>query len=178
MRNGTKDGVPGMGRAGSALLLAVLLGGAVGSVPAVAAELDNAEAVRGLETVRAVYDVRKSNPKALAAYLKAIVGNHANLLKEGVKPDLRMVFIAEAVKFITTEPTPEIALEHEATLKDIAATIAELDRLGVKMEVCGGATRAYGVDNDTLLPQLKAVRSGFIAIMGYQSQGYALVPVY
>ncbi len=178
MRNGTKGGVPGMGMAGPALLLAVLLGGAAGSVPVVAAELDNTEAVQGLETVRAVYDVRKSNPKALAAYLKAIVSNHANLLKEGVKPDLRMVFIAESVKFITTEPVPEIALEHEATLKDIAATIAELDRLGVKMEVCSGATRAYGVDNDTLLPQLKAVRSGFIAIMGYQNQGYALVPVY
>lgn len=148
-------------------------------VASMAAEkLDNAEAVQGLETVRAVYDVRKSNPKALAAYLKAIVGNHANLLKEGVKPDLRMVFIAESVKFITTRPNDEIALEHEATLKEIAGLVAELDRLGVKMEVCSGATKAYGVDNATLLPQLKAVRSGFIAIMGYQNQGYALVPVY
>ena len=148
-------------------------------VPGVAAgTLDNAEAVKGLETVRAVYDVRKSNPKALAAYLKAIIGNHANLLKEGVKPDLRMVFIAESVQFITTQPKDEIALEHEATLKEIAGLVAELDRLGVRMEVCSGATQAFGVDNATLLPQLKAVRSGFIAIMGYQNQGYALVPVY
>lgn len=178
MRNETRGGVPAAGMTGLAMLLVLVLGATAGSAPAMAAELDNAEAVRGLETVRAVYDVRKSNPKALAAYLKAIVGNHENLLEEGVKPDLRVVFIAESVKFITTDPAPEIALEHEAVLKDIAATIAELDRLGVKMEVCSGATRAYGVDNDTLLPQLQAVRSGFIAIMGYQNQGYALVPVY
>jgi len=165
------------------LLPACVLGAAacmsVFPLTGVAAEkLDNAEALRGIETMRAVYDVRKSNPKALAAYLKAIIGNHVNLLKEGVKPDLRMVFIAESVKFITTQPNDEIALEHEASLKEIAGLVAELDRLGVKMEVCGGATQAYGVDNATLLPQLKAVRSGFIAIMGYQNQGYALVPVY
>lgn len=143
-----------------------------------AESLDNAQALKGIETVRAVYDVRKSNPKALSAYLKAILGNHANLRDEGVKPDLRVVFIAESVKFITTEPTPEIAFEHEATLAEIAKSITELDRLGVKMEVCGGATRAFGVDNATLLPELAPVRSGFIAIMGYQAQGYALVPVY
>lgn len=174
MRNQTKGGVLTAGMMG----LVLLLGSTVGSVPAMAAELDNAAALQGLETVHAVYDVRKSNPQALAGYLKAIVSNHANLRAADVQPDLRIVFIAEAVKFITTEPTAEIALEHEAVLQDIATTIAELDRLGVKMEVCSGATRAFGVDNDTLLPQLKAVRSGFIAIMGYQNQGYALVPVY
>ncbi len=157
---------------GAAGLLAVLPAGGM------AAELDNAQAVQGLETVRAVYDVRKSNPKVLAVYLKAITGNHANLLKEGVKPDLRMVFIAESVKFLTTRPEEEIAMEHGETLKEIAGLIAELDRLGVKMEVCGGATQAFHIDNATLLPQLKPVRSGFISVMGYQNQGYALVPVY
>ena len=152
----------------------------IGGLPRVASaeSLDNAQALKGIETVRAVYDVRKSDPKALSAYLKAILSNHADLRDEGVKPDLRMVFIAESVKFITTEPTPEIAFEHEATLAEIAKTITALDRLGVKMEVCGGATRAFGVDNATLLPELAPVRSGFIAIMGYQNQGYALVPVY
>ena len=159
------------------LISCVALAG--GAPSAAAAEtLDNAQALQGVGTVRAVYDVRKSNPKVLAAYLKAIVVNHADLLKEGAKPDLRLVFIAEAVKYITTDPTPEIAMEHEATLAEIAKTVTELDRLGVKMEVCGGATRAFGVDNETLLPELKAVRSGFIAVMGYQNQGYALVPVY
>ena len=162
----------------AAALISLVVG--IGGLPraASAESLDNAQALKGIETVRAVYDVRKSNPKALSAYLKAILGNHADLLDEGVKPDLRLVFIAESVKFITTEPTPEIAFEHEATLAEIAKSITELDRLGVKMEVCGGATRALGVDNATLLPELEPVRSGFIAIMGYQTQGYALVPVY
>lgn len=154
------------------LVLSLLL-----ATPALA-ELDNRHATEGVETMKAVYDMRKSDPEVMLAYLRAIESNHENLLKEGVEPDLRLVFIAKAVKFITTEPEPEIYMDHAETLEAIAEQIETLDELGIRMEVCGGATRAYGVDNDTVLDELEVVRSGFIAVMGYQNQGYALVPVY
>ncbi|WP_026333145.1 DsrE family protein [Thioalkalivibrio sp. ALM2T] len=159
------------------LLVALLLSLGLGST-ATAEGLDNREATQGIETMRAVYDMRKSDPNVMLAYLRGIATNHENLIKEGVEPDLRMVFIAEAVKFITTDPEPEIAIDHGDTLEEIAKAIDRLDELGVKMEVCGAATRAYGVDNDKVLEPIQPVRSGFIAVMGYQNQGYALVPVY
>lgn len=140
--------------------------------------LDNREATRGVETMQAVYDMRKSDPNVMLAYLRGIATNHENLLKEGVEPDLRMVFISESVKFITRDPTPEIRFEHGDTLDEIAEAIDALDELGVKMEVCATATRAYGVDNDSVFEPIQPVRSGFIAVMGYQNQGYALVPIY
>lgn len=159
------------------LLLALLL--PLGLASKAAAEgLDNREATQGIETMRAVYDMRKSDPDVMLAYLRGIATNHENLIKEGVEPDLRMVFIAEAVKFINTDPQPEIAIDHADTLEEIAKAVERLDELGVKMEVCAAATRAYGVDNDTILDPIQPVRSGFIAVMGYQNQGYALVPVY
>ncbi|WP_024326346.1 DsrE family protein [Thioalkalivibrio sp. AKL19] len=159
------------------LLVALLL--PLGLASTAAAEgLDNREATQGIETMRAVYDMRKSDPNVMLAYLRGIATNHENLLKEGVEPDLRMVFIAEAVKFITTDPEPEIAIDHGDTLEEIAKAVDRLDELGVKMEVCAAATRAYGVDNDQVLEPIQPVRSGFIAVMGYQNQGYALVPVY
>jgi hypothetical protein len=40
------------------------------------------------------------------------------------------------------------------------------------------ATRVFGVDNAGLLPQLQLVGDGFISLIGYQSQGYHLVPIY
>lgn len=159
------------------LMLAVLL--PFGLVSKASAEgLDNREATQGVETMQAVYDMRKSDPNVMLAYLRGIATNHENLVKEGVEPDLRMVFIAEAVKLITTDPEPELAIDHGDTLEEIAKTVERLDELSVKMEVCAAATRAYGVDNDKVLDPIKPVRSGFIAIMGYQNQGYALVPVY
>ncbi|MFW6020910.1 MAG: DsrE family protein [Guyparkeria sp.] len=158
-----------LGLAMAALLLA----------PGVFAEsLDNRAAIGELENVKAVYDVRKSDPRALDMYLKAIITNVENLEKEGVEADLVMVFISHSVKFINTAPALETEADYGSELESIAASVKTLQDLGVRMEACNGATRAFDVDNDTLLPGIEPVRSGFISLMGYQNNGYALVPVY
>ncbi|WP_024850225.1 DsrE family protein [Hydrogenovibrio kuenenii] len=143
-----------------------------------AQELDNKEALQGITEIHTLYDVRKSNPNVMLAYLKGIETNHKNLLKEGVKPNLRVVFISSAVKFITTKPSEEVEFQHAEVLPKIKAQIARLINLGVKMEACSAATAYFKVDNDTLYPGIKPVRSGFLSVMGWQAQGYALVPVY
>lgn len=56
--------------------------------------------------------------------------------------------------------------------------IKRLKSLGIEMEVCSAATAAYKIDNSTILPGIKVVRSGFLSVMGWQAQGYQLVPVY
>lgn len=147
--------------------------------PTVAAEnLHNRAAIDGLENVQAVYDVRKSNPNALDMYLKAIITNVENLEKESVQADLVMVFISHSVKFINTAPALETEADYGEALASIAESVETLQELGVRMEACNGATRAFNVDNDTLLPGIEPVRSGFISLMGYQNNGYALIPVY
>ena len=147
--------------------------------PVASAEsLNNRAAIGDLEQIKAVYDVRKSNPRALDMYLKAILTNVENLEKEGVEADLVMVFISHAVKFINTDPTLEDEADYGDALASVARSIVKLQEKGVRMEACNGATRAFNVDNDTLLPGIEPVRSGFISLMGYQNNGYALVPVY
>lgn len=147
--------------------------------PTIAAEnLHNRDAIDGRENIKAVYDVRKSSPEALDMYLKAIITNVENLEKEEVEDELVMVFISHAVKFINTEPSLETEADHGDALESIAESVETLQDLGVRMEACNGATRAFDVDNDTLLPGIEPVRSGFISLMGYQNNGYALIPVY
>ena len=143
-----------------------------------AAELNNKEALQGITEIHTLYDIRKSDPGVMLSYLKGVESNYNNLVKEGVKPNSRIIFIASAVKFITTKPSEEVELEHGETLKGIAVQIQRLIDMGVKMEVCASATAYFKVDNDTLLPGIKPVRSGFISVMGWQAQGYSLVPVY
>lgn len=55
---------------------------------------------------------------------------------------------------------------------------AALGALGVRQEICAVATRVFGIDNSTVLPGLKLVGDGFISLIGYQAQGYHLVPVF
>ncbi|MDA3807340.1 MAG: DsrE family protein [Thiomicrorhabdus sp.] len=142
------------------------------------AELNNQAALKGITEIHTLYDIRKSHPKVMLAYLKGIETNYENLLKENVKPNLRIIFISSAVKFITTKPSETVEMEHGEALKGIAIQIQRLIDIGVKMEVCAAATAYFKVDNATLLPGIKPVRSGFISVMGWQAQGYSLVPVY
>jgi hypothetical protein len=44
--------------------------------------------------------------------------------------------------------------------------------------VCSVATRVFGIDNNTILSGMKPVSDGFISLIGYQAQGYHLVPVF
>jgi intracellular sulfur oxidation DsrE/DsrF family protein len=143
-----------------------------------ASQLNNEEALKGITEINTIYDIRKSDPRVMLSYLKGIESNHKNLLKENVKPNLRIIFIASAVKFITTKPSENVELEYSESLKGIAEQIQRLIDIGVSMEVCAAATAYYKVDNATLLPGIKPVRSGFIAVMAWQAQGYSLVPVY
>lgn len=145
---------------------------------AAASDLNNQASLKGLSEIYTLYDIRKANPKAMLSYLKGIESNYNNLTKENVKPHFRIIFISSPVQFITTHPSDIIEMEYSGTLENIAKQIARLKKLGVKMEACATATAYFKVDNDTLLPGINPVRSGFIAVMGWQAQGYSLVPVY
>jgi intracellular sulfur oxidation DsrE/DsrF family protein len=160
-------------------MLVLTAGGAFVLPQSIQAEtLTNQAALSDMEHVKAIYDVRKSHPQPLLGYLKAIETNVTNLKKEGVSFDLQMIFISKAVTFITTEPEDTLEMEHADTLSQIAQQIQRLQNLGIKMEACGGATAYFNVDNDTLLPGIEPVRSGFISLMGWQAKGYGLVTVY
>lgn len=157
-------------------LLSVLI--TFGAINVQAAELNNKEAMKGIKEMKVIYDVRKSDPNVMLAYLKGIEGNRKNIILEGAKPKQRVIFISSAVQFITTEPSDEVLMNHGEVLTKIAEVVKHLQSIGVEMEVCNAATAFFKIDNSTLLPGLKPVRSGFLSVMGWQQQGYQLVPVY
>jgi len=148
------------------------------AMPSSAEELNNKEAMKGLKSVHVIYDIRKSNPNSLLVFLKGIESNRNDLIKEGVEPYQRIIFIGQSVKFITTKPSEEVDMEFDSVLKDVANQVAHLIKLGVKMEACSNSIAAFGVDKATMLPGIKVVRSGFVSLMGWQAQGYQLVPIY
>lgn len=143
-----------------------------------AAAINDARALADLKTAKGVFLVDIGDPKKLAFYLDVIKGTHAGLVRQNVKPDFILVFIGPSVPFLTTEPDDDVVMEHEDTLNRIAAAVADLDRLGVRQEICAVATKVFNVDNEKVLPQLDVVGDGFISLIGYQAQGYALVPVF
>jgi intracellular sulfur oxidation DsrE/DsrF family protein len=156
-----------------------LLTSIVSPVSAIRAdEFNDARALADLKMAKGVFLVDIGDPKKLAFYLDVIKGTHAGMVRQNVTPDLVAVFIGPSVPYLTTAPSDEVTMEHEDTLEKIAGAVADLNRLGVRQEVCAVATKVFNVDNKTVLPALKVVGDGFISLIGYQTQGYALVPVY
>lgn len=159
------------------LFLAALLG--LGApLTAQADPINDSAALAGLEVGKGVFLIDFTNPQKTAFYLDIIRGTHDGMRKQGVTPEFVLVFIGQTVAYLSTEPSDELALEFDEQLKSIADSVAELHKAGVRMEVCAVATRVFGIDNDTILPDMHIVGDGFISLIGWQNQGYKLVPIF
>jgi len=89
-----------------------------------------------------------------------------------------LVYIGPSVKYLSTSPSTETEEQAGGVLMEIESNVEALAALGVKQEICAVATRVFGIKNDAILPGLSLVGDGFISLIGYQAQGYHLVPVF
>ena len=135
-------------------------------------------ALADLKVGKGVFLVDIGDPKKLNFYLEVIQGTYKGMKKQGVDPDFILVFIGPSVKYLSTSPSAQTEQAAGGVLLDIESNVEALAALGVKQEICAVATRVLGVDNKTVLPGLSVVGDGFISLIGYQSQGYHLVPVF
>lgn len=143
-----------------------------------AESISDTYALADLNSAKGIFLVDIGDPKKLAFYLNVIKGTHAGMIRQNVTPDFVVVFIGPSVQQLTTSPKGDIALEYGDTLESIAGSVADLKQLGIRQEICGVATKVFDINNKTILPELNLVGDGFISLIRYQIQGYALVPVY
>jgi intracellular sulfur oxidation DsrE/DsrF family protein len=139
--------------------------------------IDDAAALKGMTSGKAVFDVNVGEAGKLALYLSVIKETHEGLVKQGVKPDLILVFRGPAVLLISTN-RDKVPAEQQAKYDEAAKLIKDLKGMGVKFEACSVATRLMKVDNTTIYPEIKVVGNTFISLIGYQAKGYAYIPIY
>ncbi|AKU92660.1 DsrE family protein [Vulgatibacter incomptus] len=161
--------------AAALLLTSFSAAAATASEGPAAPRYDDADALKGQKTGKGVFLVNIGEAQKLARYLKVIHGSHQGMAEQKVTPDFVVVFVGPGVQFLTTTPSAEVA--GSPALKDVANTVEALRAAGIRMEICSVATAAMGVDNAKVLPGIKVVRDGFVSAIGYQAQGYGLVPV-
>jgi intracellular sulfur oxidation DsrE/DsrF family protein len=142
------------------------------------AEINDKASLADLKIGKGVFLVDIGDPKKLNFYLEVIQGTHKGMVDQGVEPDFILVYIGPSVKYLTTEPSAEAEEEAGGVLLDLESNVAKLAELGVRQEVCAVATRVFGIDNDTVFPGMTLVGDGFISLIGWQEQGYRLVPVF
>ena len=140
--------------------------------------IDDSAALGSLKTGKAVFLVDIGDPVKLNFYLEIIQGTHKGMKSQGVNPDFILVYIGPSVKYLTATPSAETEKLAGAVLMDIETNIEALAKFGIKQEVCAVATRVFGIEKKSVFPDLTLVADGFISLIGYQAQGYHLVPVF
>ena len=156
----------------------VLVMGCAFTLRAHAVALNDARALHGLHSVKSVFLINKNNPGALAKVLKVVGLTDTGMAKQGVKARLIVVVIGPSVAFLTKD-LRGIPYTQRAAVSHVQAFVKKLHHMGVRFEACGVALSA-GVDipPGDMIPDVKPVGNGFISAIGYQAQGYELVPVF
>jgi len=140
--------------------------------------INDQAALADLKAGKGLFLVDIGDAKKLKFYLEVIQGTYKGMKDQGVDPDFVLVFIGPSVKYLSTSPSAEIEQAVGDVLMEIESNVEALASLGVRQEVCAVATRVFGIDNKMILPGMSLVADGFISLIGYQAQGYHLVPVY
>ena len=153
--------------------LGVLLA-AVASLPAPAA--DDRDALAGVKELKAVFDIREGDGKALLNRLTLIDETRASLIAQGVKPRLVLTFRGPATRLVQTDPA-RMRPEDRALAPVIATKLDELrDAEGVEaIELCAIAIRGQGTRAQDAIAAVKVVGNTWISQMAYQARGYAFI---
>ncbi|MBF0109609.1 MAG: DsrE family protein [Magnetococcales bacterium] len=160
------------------MALVLLVCSPVPGISAPEQPLNDADALKGVTEGKVVFDIGMANAQTLPLYLKVIAQTHADLVRQQVKPSIVLAFHGGAVKLVSTN-REAFPLEQHPFLAEIASLLTDLQKKpGVRMEVCGLATRLFGVENATILPGIKVVGNTFVSLTGYHAQGYAAIPIY
>lgn len=136
-------------------------------------------ALEGVQSVNAIFDLRTGNPKSAVVYLKLIQETFGDESIRGItkSPRFVVVLMGPAVQ-LASKNRQNVSAEESKALDEIAGLISQMAKDGIRFEICLFAAKIFGVEAGSILPEIKQVHNGWISLIGYESRGYALVPVY
>jgi intracellular sulfur oxidation DsrE/DsrF family protein len=136
----------------------------------IARALDDATALSGLTSVRAVYDVRTNDEKTLQFIFTVIRDTYDETVQQDVKTRYVVSMRGPTVKLLVRSRAGEAALQ-EKTVR----LINELNQRGIRLEACGYALDLFGVEPEDLYQGIVSVGNSLNSVIGYQIKGYSLV---
>jgi len=146
------------------------------STPALAAQKapNDHRALAGLTTGKAVFDVNITSAQTMLLYFTVIEKTVATLKAQGVTPDIIITLRGAAVSIVSKDSEFNNEEDEKALIKKITA----MKQQGVYFEACNVAAELYDVEPAALMPGVVLVGNTFASLIGYQSQGYAMIPLY
>jgi hypothetical protein len=155
----------------------VMMGVFTLAAPVCAEEKAPAEAVE-----KVVYHADFADPRRFSAMLTNI-NNMVTVYQQDLKEyDVRIVFVSNGIRFVTTDALKGTPFAEDAELKarrkELLERVKSLhDTQGVKLELCEITREAARLDPSKVLPGVERVPSGVVRLAELQHQGFAYLKV-
>lgn len=139
-------------------------------------------AAGGEDLAKVVYHADFADPRRFSAMLTSINNMVTYYQNELTEYDVRIVFVAHGIRFLTDDPlagTPfaaDTALEERRdNLKGRLAALSGVQ--GVKLELCDITRSGTGLAADRLYKNVQTVPSGVVRIAELQHDGFAYIKI-
>lgn len=155
------------------LLLLVIVGMLLSTVP---------HRVHADDVVKVVYHADFADPRRFSAMLTSINNMVTHYQNELVDYDVRIVFVAHGIRFLTDDKLLGTPFTEDAEMAERRESNAgRLDALrrvqGVKLELCDITRSQIGLDPAKLYEGVSAVPSGVVQIAALQAEGFAYIKI-
>jgi uncharacterized protein len=145
--------------------------------PAQAAEPAAADPV-----MKVVWHVDFGDPRRLSAMIQNVNNMVTTYQNELTDYDVRIVFVAAGVRFVTADPLAKTPFAEDKELKARRAELIQrLEQLRelfhVKLELCEITRASVNLPKDRIIPGVDLVPSGVVRIAELEHKGFAYLKV-
>jgi intracellular sulfur oxidation DsrE/DsrF family protein len=135
-----------------------------------------------LAEAKVVYHADFSDPRRFSSMLTSINNMVTHYNNELMDYDVRIVFVAHGIRFVTEDRLADTPFAEDAELAERRANLAgRLQSLqqvhGVKLELCDITRRETGLANQKLYAGVELVPSGVVRIAELQADGFAYIKI-
>ena len=134
------------------------------------------------DVLKVVYHADFSDPRRFSAMLTSIYNMATTYEDMFVDYDIRIVFVAHGIRFITDDHLKGTPFATDAALaerrENLRGRLRSLHTTkGVKLELCEITRKAVTLDKDKLYKMVEYVPSGVVRIAELQRMGFAYLKV-
>jgi len=126
--------------------------------------------------MKIAFDITEGNPEVLLRKLDTIDLTRKQLIKAGITPRMVLSFRGGATYYTQTE-LYKVKESHRADALRIAARLRQLRKEpGIEtMEQCNVTITNLKLNPKALMPEVRLVDNGWIALVGHQQRGYGYI---
>ena len=131
---------------------------------------------------KVVYHADFADPRRFSAMLTSINNMVTFYQNELIDYDVRIVFVAHGIRFLTSDKLKDTPFSSDAALEErrdnLRGRLSALNSVqDVKLELCDITRTGISLPGDALYKGVELVPSGVVRIANLQSRGYAYIKI-